>query len=250
MSDDVDEQLEGCLRMAEALLDAMESALRNSDPSDVWRFGGFRPFLHRTNELIKMASAIEPINAPLTVYDMDKVPSNLDTIAPQQQDLFEATRANLQILRAYLMNRVHPKSERITELADFLQANLRRAVLRRPERESDVQDTVEQLLIGRGLAKGLDYDREVGRVKTSVKEVIPDFVLLQINTAVEVKLIKETTRLAAVVDEINADIRAYGQQYKATVFVIYDLAGQIRDEFEFRRDLEAVDGIRVVIVKN
>jgi hypothetical protein len=250
VTDDVEEQLEGCLRMAEAVLEAMEAALRHTDPSDVWRFAGFRPFLQRTNELIKMTSAIEPMMAPVTVYDMDKVPSNTNLIAMQQQELFESTRVNLQVLCAYLTNRVHPKEKRISEIADFLQANLRRAVLERPEREKDVQDTIEQLLIGRGLEKGLDYDREVGRVKTSVKEVIPDFVLLQIDTAIEAKLIKDATRLGSVVDEINADIQAYGQKYKAIVFVIYDLAGQIRDEAEFRRDLEAVDGVRVVIVKS
>jgi hypothetical protein len=83
-----------------------------------------------------------------------------------------------------------------------------------------------------------------------VKEVIPDFDLLQISTAIEVKVIKDATRLAVTVDEINADIRAYGQAYKAIVFVIYDLAGHIRDESEFRRDLEAVDGVKVVIVKH
>ena len=46
-----------------------------------------------------------------------------------------------------------------------------------PESERDVQDVVEQLLIGRGYEKGIDYDREVGRVKVSSKEVIPDFIM-------------------------------------------------------------------------
>jgi len=156
----------------------------------------------------------------------------------------------LLILRAYLANRVQPRSGRVSEIADFLQANLRRAVLRVPERERDVQDAIEQIFVGRGLEKGSDYDREVGRVKVSSKEVVPDFILPKLETAIEVKFAKVPGRLGVIVDEINADIRAYGLEYPAIVFVVYDLGGAIRDETEFRRDLEATDGVRVVIVKH
>jgi hypothetical protein len=167
-----------------------------------------------------------------------------------QQELFEDVRANLHILRAHLTNRVRPKSERISEVADFIRANLRRAVLTRPEREKDVQDVIEQLFIGRGMEKGLDYDREVGRVKVSAKEVIPDFCLPQLATAIEVKLLKDGIAIGRLVDEINADIQAYVKQYPVVVFIVYDIGGGLRDEYEFRRDLEASDGIKVVVIKH
>lgn len=250
MSDDVDRRLEGCLHMTEALLDAMDVALRSTDPKDVWRFASFRQFMRKANELVVIAEAVEHIDAPVDRYNLDAVPTSTNSIAMVQQEMFEAVRANLGILRAYLVNRVHPKSERISEIADFLQSTLRRGVLTRPEREKDVQDTIEQLLIGRGLEKGLNYDREVGRVKVSAKEVIPDFVLPQLSTAIEVKLLKEATAIGRVVDEINADIRAYGRHYSAIVFVVYDVAGVVRDETEFRRDLEAEEGVKVLVVKH
>jgi hypothetical protein len=44
------------------------------------------------------------------------------------------------------------------------------------------------LLIGRGFTKGIDYDRETGRVKVSIKEVVPDFVFPKLGLALEVKL--------------------------------------------------------------
>ena len=51
-------------------------------------------------------------------------------------------------------------------------------------------------------------------------------------------------------EEINADITAYNKEYKRQLFVIYDL-GVIRDEIEFKRDIEnSGDDIRVVIVKH
>ena len=50
-------------------------------------------------------------------------------------------------------------------------------------------------------------------------------------------------------DEINADITAYSTKYERLLFVVYDL-GVIRDEAEFRRDIEnAGANIKVVIVK-
>ena len=234
--------------MAEALADAMAAAV--SGRSDTWRFVSYRQFMRKYNELAELASSIEPIDAPLDLWDLTRVPDIGDTLAMQQGAYFENVRANLAILIAYLTNRVRPKQRQVSEITDFLQANLRRATLRQPERERDVQDTVEQLLIGRGLEKGLDYDREVGRVKVSSKEVIPDFILPLLKTAIEVKLVKEPSATGRVVDEINADIRAYGLQYDSVVFVVYDSAGVIRDEAEFRRDLEDADGVRVLVVKH
>lgn len=248
MADDIEEQLEGFLRMTEALLDAMDAAVRSAAADDVWKFSSYRTFLRKSNDIVTMVNAIEPIVAPVDIFDMDKVPTLGDTIAIQQQSYFETARANLQILKAYLANRVDPKEKRVVGIADFLQAHLRRAMLQQPERERDVQDTIEQLLIGRGLEKGLDYDREVGRVKVSSKEVIPDFILPPLETAIEVKLLKDQRSVGRIIDEINADIQAYLQGYKAVIIVVYDF-GVIRDELEFRRDLETADGVKVIVVK-
>ena len=50
-------------------------------------------------------------------------------------------------------------------------------------------------------------------------------------------------------DEINADIRAYGTQYERQLYVIYDL-GIIRDEAEFKRGLEDAPGVSIIVVKH
>ena len=120
---------------------------------------------------------------------------------------------------------------------------------RAPETERDVQDTVEALLIGRGYEKGTDYDREVGRVKVSSKEVIPDFIVPPADLVMEIKFVKDKSKQGPIVDEINADIAAYSKEYEQLLFVVYDL-GVIRDEAEFRRDLETNDCVRVLIVKH
>ena len=63
------------------------------------------------------------------------------------------------------------------------------------------------------------------------------------------KLIKDKSRKSKVIEEINSDITGYGKKYNRQLFIVYDL-GVIRDELEFRRDIEnAGDSIRVVIIK-
>lgn len=247
---DAEAHLESCLHIAEALLDAMGDAIRATDPGDPWRFTSYKQYMRKYNDLLASVTTVEPISAPVDRYNLDAVPGFGDTIGMQQQNYFEDVRANLTILRAYLQNRVNPKSERIAGIADFLEARLRRAMLQRPDREKDVQDVVEQLLIGRGMEKGLHYDRESGRVKYSAKEVVPDFVLLELSTAIEVKLTKDSTRLGITIDEINADIQSYRKVYDVLVVVVYDIGGIIRDDAEFRRDLESTDGVRVLVIKH
>lgn len=101
-----------------------------------------------------------------------------------------------------------------------------------------MQDAVEQLLIGRGLFKGEDYDREVGRVKMSVKELVPDFIFLKLNLALEVKLVNSEARVKQLVDEINADIAAYSKRYRNLFFLVYD-TGYIRYVIRLRSPLRA-----------
>lgn len=89
----------------------------------------------------------------------------------------------------------------------------------------------------------------LGRVKISSKEAVPDFNFVRLSLSLEVKLIKTLARVKEVIDEINADIAAYSKTYKNLMFVVYDL-GSIRDETEFRHDLEQGGMSKVIVVKH
>ena len=248
MDDATRKRLRGLLGSAQALLDSM-NATQHSDDDNIWRFLGYRSYLRKYNELARLVASVTPIDTVLDYYDLDKVPGNCDTLPVQQRDLFQQAHANLSILRAFLENKIGIKHDQIHALQDFLQSKLRRVVFTKPEKEVEVQNAVEQLLIGRGFQKGIDYDREVGRVKVSIKEVVPDFVMLKLDMAVEIKLCKDAAKSRAIVDEINADIGSYSKRYSTILFVVYDL-GAIRDDSEFKRDLERADGVSLVIVKH
>ena len=234
---------------ANSLLDSMEQSIRAEPESYVWKHSSYKTYARKYNQLVNEVVKETGGTALFDVYDLEKIPGLGDTLAMQQKNYFDSVHANLSVLRSFLENKVGYKQDQILQIRDFIEANLRRATFKEPEKEIEVQDTIEQLLIGKGMGKGVDYDREVGRVKVSIKEVVPDFIFPKIGLALEVKLSKSSTKSKAVVDEINADIMSYSKEYRSILFVVYDL-GSIRDEAEFKGDLEVNEGVSVVVIKH
>lgn len=237
------------LAQANALRDALRF-IYNTDIENIWRFGSFRTFMMQYNELAQEFAGISPVaRKSLKLFSLEKVKGQFDTLAMEQKSYCDSTLALLSILISVAEGELGARASELGNMINFLQSRLRPAVIREPERERDIQDVIEQLLIGRGLTKGVDYDREVGRVKVSSKEVIPDFILPKLALAVEVKLLRDAAKRSALIDEINADIQAYGKEYAYLVFVVYDLGG-IRDEIEFKQDLHNDRNVFVVVVKH
>lgn len=83
--------------------------------------------------------------------------------------------------------------------------------------------------------------------KSAPAQVIPDFIFQKLGLASEIKFTKNKTK--TIVDEINADIRGYGKDYSNLLFLIYDI-GTIRDENEFKNDIDNEDNIQLIIVKH
>ena len=243
------QRLRECLRWVDALVRSMETCLRGEDPTNVWKHGGYRQFARKYNQIAGMVAGMLELPPIVDLYDLDKMPGPGHTVGYQQKELFESVHANASILKAYLESQLGVVEDETMALRDFLQARLRSAVLKPPERERDVQDALEQLLIGRGLLRGQDYDRETGRVRVSTKEMIPDFVLPKLSLALEVKLVQDRQRTKTVVDEIAADTVGYSKMYRRILFVVYDM-GFVRDEAEFCHGLEADGKVSVVVVKN
>lgn len=248
MKDDND-KLKEYLAFTNALLDSMEQSVKAVSESNVWKHTSYETYMRKYNALVQEVSKSTSGTNLLDLYNLEKVPTMGNTIAIQQKGYFDSVHANLSILKAFLENKIGVKEDKVLQIKDFLQANLRRAVFNTPEKEVQVQEVIEQLLIGKGMEKGVDYDREVGRVKISIKEVVPDFIFQKLGLALEVKLSKSSTKSKAIIDEINADIMSYSKEYKSIIFLVYDL-GSIRDEIEFKNDLEVNNGISVIVIKH
>ena len=248
------EKLEQHLNMARALLRSMDSVISSAPKnSSVWHFASYKGYATQYTRLVNAISVLRPLpDGILFPYDLEKIKGIGDTIDIQQKSLFQQIHGDLSMLCSWLDSAIGKtsSSSEVRSLEDFLLSKLRPAMLTgRPETEKEVQNTIEQILIGRGMQKGVDYDRETGRVKHSGKESVPDFVFRPLSVALEVKLIKDKANIAKVVDEINADVVAYGKGYERLIFLVYD-NGEIRDVDEFKRDIESSGNTRVLVVKN
>lgn len=131
-----------------------------------------------------------------------------------------------------------------TQLCHYIATKLRMCFKQPPEKEKEVQDAIEILL------KARDYlpEREKHSIPLSTKFVRPDFVIEDLNTAIEIKFTNSEKKRQRVVDDISSDIHSYSKQYKKLIFIIYDV-GTIQDESEFRRGLEN-NNIRILIIKH
>lgn len=242
--------LKGHLLAAKALKDSMERSLASTSDKNIWKYASYKTYMDKYQQIVQQVSGLVPITAPLGVWDLQKVQGWFETSGIVQQEYYEAMYTNLNLLIAFLEHSIGLKADEIRGIRDFFQANLRRAVFNEPTKEKEIQDVVEQLLIGKGFNRGVDYDRETGRVNVSIKEVVPDFIIPRLSMAIEVKLSKDKTKSKVIVDEINADIQAYGKKYSAILFIVYDL-GSIQDESAFKHGLETNDGyIQVIVVKH
>ena len=227
----------------------MKFIYRATDTKDILPFSNYKSFMRKYNDIALKVLKELKTEVIFDIYDLDKVKDWADTVQPQQKMYFDTVLGNVALLRSTIENKLDIKNEEILNLKNFLSSSLRKAVLHEPENEAYIQDTVEQLLIGKGLAKGIDYDREVGRLKVSIKEYKPDFIFLKLDLALEIKLSKTKSKSKEIVDEINADIQAYSKGYSQLLFLVYDL-GTIRDEEEFKNDIDNKDNIQLVIIKN
>jgi len=249
MTDDREKALRKYLGYAKALMDAMELSIHGQE-HDVWRFSSYREYMGKYNDLLSKINAKSfTLDVSGLTYFVEEIPSSADTTAMQQKQYFDSVYTNLAILRSYIENALDLKKDETLSLKDFFQANLRKAIMGIPRNEIDIQNAVETLLIGRGLDKGIDYDRETGRIKFSIKEFVPDFVIKSLNMALEVKFSKDKASSKRIVDAINTDIRAYSKKYARQLFIVYDM-GSIDNEDEFKNGLDNAENISVIIVKH
>lgn len=231
-----------------ALLAAMDAS-RRSKTDDIWLFSSFKTFMRKYNELVILTSKTINIEAPIDTYDIDKVSSAYDTTSIQQRIYFDEVYTNLSILKSYIEAHGGLAEVEAENILNFLKSNIRKAIFNTPNNEKDIQNVIESLLVGKGFQKGLDYDRETGRVKHAGKESIPDFIFPNENMALEIKFSDKNGKMSSIVDEINSDIISYSQQYQLVWFLVYDM-GFIRDEDEIIEGLQKAENVKCVIVKH
>ena len=243
-------QIKYLLLRCKSLKENMIRTLNDSSTNVSGRYSSFKTYAKEHYFLAcEVCKVLELTNERILYYDTGKMKGWADTVWPQQKEVIDGLVVYTDTLIALLEKEIDFIDDEYTNLENFIKNRLRSTIFTPPEKEKEVQNAIETLFVGKGWNKGIDYDRETGKFEFSGKEYIPDFIVPKLNLCIEVKLMKEG-RKSKIIEEINADITAYDKEYKRQLFVIYDF-GVIRDEIEFKRDIEnAKDGIKVIIVKN
>ena len=138
-----------------------------------------------------------------------------------------------------------PKSEAL-DIVSAIERSLRPAFrTAAPTTEREVQNEVETILN----AVGVSFTREQETAPVGPRAFRPDFVLGELDLAIEIKLGSTSHGESLLQEELTADISAYQTRWRHTLFVIYDL-GVISDPARLRRDNMRLFGVTVLIVKH
>lgn len=241
-------ELKVLMNQLRALCITIEEILTNDTVEPFGRFAGFKSMAKIYNDFVVNAKRLIKVSSMIYTLNTNEMPSYGDTLWPQAKAHYENILLLSKMLLATLEGSLDFVDDEYDNIGNFLQSRLRSVIYEKPEKEVEVQNAIESLLLGRGLSKGIDYDRESGKFEFSGKEYIPDFIIPKLNLCIEVKLLKEG-RKSKMIEEISADITAYSKAYQRKLFIIYDL-GVIQNEVEFKRDIESVESVKVIIVKH
>ena len=248
LSLDETRELKVLVAQLHAFCETIQGILSDSNTREIGRYTSFRTMAQTYNDFVEKARKLLRVPTMFYTFNMEMIRGSGDTVWPAQKMILEQSLLNAKLLLAGLAGSMDFADDEFDNLGDFLQLRLRSVVFSTPEKEIEIQNAIESLLLGRGLSKGLDYDRESGKFEFSGKEYIPDFIIPKMSLCIEVKLLRPG-RKSQIVEEISADITAYKKQYSRLLFVVYDL-GVLQNEEEFKRDIEKSDGVKVIIVKH
>jgi len=142
-------------------------------------------------------------------------------------------------------NKIEVESNATIKLLNIINNKFRKFFRNEPNDEKEVQNEFEKLLT----AADFIFTREKEHIIYSSKTYIPDFILSDLNMAIELKICNRPSREKEIISEINDDILAYNTKYKNSLFIIYDI-GQIRDIELFKSSFTTHENVFIIVVKH
>lgn len=236
------------LAQVKELCEVIQGILTNSSANEIARYSSYAAFARMYQDFVNKAKTLLRIETMLYNLNPDKLSEPSEHSWENQKQVMEQILVSSKFLVASLEGSLEFVHDEFDNLNNFLQTTIRSAIFQEPQKEVEVQNAIETLLLGRGLSKGIDYDRESGKLEFSGKEYIPDFIIPKLSLCIEVKLLR-TGQRSKIIEQISADINAYRKCYSHQLYVVYDL-GVIQNEAEFKHDIEAIDGVKVIIIKH
>lgn len=231
-----------------AFCDSVQSILTNPNADESTRYTSYKAMARMHNDFVTKSKEVLQVSTRIYTFDLQHMLGPNDTTWANQKQILEQVLVVSKLLLASLEGNSDFVDDEFDNLHNFFKSCLRSSIFSAPQHEVEVQNAIETLLLGRGLTKGIDYDRESGKLEFSGKEYIPDFIIPKLSLCIEVKLLREGQR-SKIIEQISADITAYKKCYPHQLYIVYDL-GVIQNEAEFKHDIEAIDGVKVIIIKH
>lgn len=245
---DQTKEIKVLLNQIRAFQDVVQGIIDNKEAVEHSRYVSFRDMANMYNDFAEQVKAKTRISSMFYTFNVENMGNSHNTLWGEQKRILEQVLVATKMLYATLEGNVDFVDDEFDNLENFIKSRLRTVIFDRPLKEVEVQNSIETLLLGRGLSKGTDYDRETGKLEFSGKEFIPDFIIPKLRLCIEVKLLREGEK-SKIIEEISADITAYAKQYERQLYIVYDL-GCIQNEEEFKRDIESIEGVKLLIIKH
>jgi hypothetical protein len=153
------EQLKGLLSNTNALLGAMRASINSvsGEYANAGRWSSFKIFMRKYDNLVKKSAPLLSDPNVLELFNLDNIKGSDHYTWIRQKELFDSVYANVVLLKSLLEGEIGYAEDETHNLVDFFQANLRRAIFAIPQREVEVQNAVETLIVGRGMATGSNH---------------------------------------------------------------------------------------------
>ena len=235
-----DNEKELLLRMAQSLQREIKTQTKG--------FTDVRPYANRYNFLREKVVKLLGKDSEAFIRELSENLIKYGGTARTQtrMNFYDEITVAISQMVTFLENNVGDSFRRLTSLEEFLYANLRKCMGKKPKKEKDVQDVIQIMLTSRGYV----FKREKPRIPYSNKEYIPDFSFEDLDAVLEIKLCKTDKGEKEIINEINSKIPAYKTKFSNITFLVYDL-GIIQNTDSFRKDIERNDPrIKVLIRKH
>lgn len=179
------------LAQLRAFCNTVNEILNNVNATESARYASFADLARTYNDLAAQVKSVLNTQTMFYTFNLDAIPSWGDSVWPTQKRIVEQVLLSSRLLLASLEGSIDFVDDEFDNIENFFQSRLRTVVFQKPEKEVEVQNAIESLLLGRGFSKGTDYDRESGKFEFSGKEYIPDFIIPKMSLCIEVKLLRE-----------------------------------------------------------
>jgi len=164
------QELKVLISQLKGFCETIQDILHDKDTPEIGRYSCFGDMAHIYNDFVERAKALLYVQTMFYTFDLEKMPSWGNSTWPIQKKILEQVFVCAKMLYSSLEANVDFANDEFDNLENFIYSRLRPVIFDKPQKEIEVQNAIETLLLGRGLNKGIDYDRESGKFEFSGKE--------------------------------------------------------------------------------